>query len=437
MRREHYTHVLIILLIALESVFADSWMFPKERYRSTSSENGNFAVYLTPPKEDVESLLEVFEIKDQNEGVLWKTTLKDQYLPMEVYITNDGRNVVTANQIGSAGYGDNVIAFYNANGLIKNYSMEQILHLPKDIEHSKLHELVPHSTSSRWWDRHSIKFFDTNSGKLHFCTWLGVFNRWTAWDATNGQEIIPDDKMISRWNTSARMLSIERIKEGPHGFRLDDQDAPFVFLSRLKRPEDRKLIEQLLSDSLFNASIRSHREHILHYTQFSSRRSFAEQLLAKWDGKPTEIDDPFGRDRQVYYHLGVIDGVVKLPHVPKLGDGTLWILLVPDKVAKNRWQRNPSIHRLVVSFDKFLLDKYSPKASRNFLFSIEGITPGKYWLKAVWDKAKPRRKAHALICRPQQGDYASVESPVIAIEAGKIVEDVIIDCTHKVVNGTN
>jgi len=437
MRRERYTSVLIILLFALESVFADSWIFPKERYRSDSSENGTFAVYLTPPKGKSDSLLEVIEIKDQNEAILWKRTLKGQYLPMGVYVTNDGGNVVTVNQIGFAGYGDYVMVFYNANGLIKNYSMEEILHLPKNIEDSELRKLVPHSTSSRWWDRHSVKFFDASSGKLHFCIWLGVFNRWTAWDATNGQEIKPDDKMISRWNTKARMLSIKRIKEGPQGRRLDEQDTPFVFLSRLKRPEDRKYIEQLLSNNLFLSGVGNSKRGLLHYTQCSSRRSFAERLLAKWDGKSTEIHDPFGYDRQIYYHLGVIDGVVKLPQVPKVGDGKLWVFLVPDNVARNRWRREPPTHRLVASFNKHLLSPYNPKASRNFLFSIEGITPGKYWLKAVWDKAKPRRKYYALICRPKQGDYESIESPVITIEAGKIVEDVIIDCTHKVGNVTD
>lgn len=437
MRRERYTYVIVALLVALEPVFADSWMFPEERYRSTSSENGNFAVYLTPPKEKGDGLLEVIEIKDQNEAILWKSTLKDQYLPMEVYVTNEGDNVVTVNQIGSAGYGDYVIAFYNANGLIKNYSMEEILHLPKNIEYSELRELVPHSTSSRWWDKHSIKFLDMNSGKLNFCIWLGVFNRWAAWDATTGQEVKPDEKMISKWDTKARLLAIKRIRQGPEGLSPDEDNAPFVFISRFRRPEDRKLIEQLLSDGQFYGMILSSKNNFLHYTQFSGRRSFAEQLLAKWDGKLTEIDDPFDYNRQIYYHLGVIDGVVKLPQIPRIGDGTLWVLLVPEKVTKNRWQIEPPIHRLVVPFDKYLFGIYSPKVSRNFLYRIEGITPGKYWLKAVWDKAKPRRKQYARICRPKQGDYESIESPVITIEAGKIVQDVIVDCTHKVGDGSN
>lgn len=437
MRRERYTYVLIILLIALKSVFADSWLFPKERYRSASSENGHFVAYLTPPKEKAEALLEVFQIKGKNEVILWKSILKGQYLPMEVYVTNDGDNVVTVNQIGFAGYGDYVLVFYNTNGLIKNYSMEEILHLRKDIGAFELQKLVPHSTSSRWWDQHSIKFFDTNFGKLYFCIWLDLFNRWDAWDATNGREIKPDDKMISRWNTKARMLSIKRINEGPQRFPPSEGDASFVFLSKLKRLEDRKYIEELLSDKLFWSNIRSSKRGILHYTQRSSRRAFAERLLANWDGKPTKIHDPFGRDRQIYYHLGVIDGVVKLPQVPKVGDGTLWVFLVPANVARNRWRREPPVHRLVVSFDKYLLDPYSPKASKSFLFGIEGITPGKYWLKAVWDKAKPRRKDHAPICRPKEGDYESIESPVITVEAGKIIEDVIIDCTHKVGDGTN
>jgi len=421
-----------LLLVVAESVLADSWYFPKERYRSSFSEDRKFAVYLIPPKKNTESLLEVVEIKDGEEVLRWKTSLKDQYLPLEVYVTNDGGNVVTYNQIGHAGYGERVLSFYGKDGLIKNHSMEEILHVSKADKNSALRELAPQSISSRWWDRYSIKFFDANSRRLYFCIWLGIFDQWVAWDATTGEQIAIDSKMVGRWKTKARVLAIKKIQEKAEGLPPAQEEAPFVFLASLKRSEDRTLIEQLLCDSQFRTTIRSSKGGILHYTQLSGLRSFAERLLAEWDGRTTGIESPFGDDRQIYYYLGVVDGVVKLPETPKIGDGTLWVLLVPEKVARTDWEKQTPIHRLAATFDKHLLGRHSSKASTNFLFSIEGITPGKYWLKAVWDKAEPRREDYAVICQPQQGDYESLESAVITILAGKVVEEVFVDCTHRV-----
>ena len=39
----------------------------------------------------------------------------------------------------------------------KKYSMEEILHLPKNITHQEFFKLIPHSISSRHWDEKSIK----------------------------------------------------------------------------------------------------------------------------------------------------------------------------------------------------------------------------------------------------------------------------------------
>ncbi|MHC4213891.1 MAG: hypothetical protein ACYSWP_11015, partial [Planctomycetota bacterium] len=77
----------------------------------------------------------------------------------------------------------------------------------------------------------------------------------------------------------------------------------------------------------------------------------------------------------------------------------------------------------------------SPKVSQDFLFGIEGVTPGKYRLKVVWDKAKPHCEEYAHMCLPQRGDYQNIKSPVITIKAGQTVENVIVDCTHEVTGG--
>jgi hypothetical protein len=172
---------------------------------------------------------------------------------------------------------------------------------------------------------------------------------------------------------------------------------------------------------------------VLLYIQASAMRSFGENLLAKWDGRPVESSDSNDEGQQIYYHLGVVYGTIKLPHVPKVGDGTIWAYLVPSAMPiMDQWHQKPPVHRLVASFDEFLINEYVSKVSQNFLFGIEGVTPGKYRLKVVWDKTKPHCEKYAQICLPQRGDYQSILSPIITIKAGEIVENVIIDCTHEV-----
>ena len=181
-----FIQILLIGLLASTyagTVCGDSWMAPTEK--DYFSENRKFVshvtpssvrngcwMYITPPKGDkdapasdaaadkgnIKPLLEVFEIKDSERVLLWKCEMSNKYAPTEVYTSDDGRYVVTNNEWGSIGYGDCVMAFYNKDGLIKKHSVESILHLPEGIDERKLYDLMPHSVSSRYWDKKSYKF---------------------------------------------------------------------------------------------------------------------------------------------------------------------------------------------------------------------------------------------------------------------------------------
>jgi hypothetical protein len=216
------------------------------------------------------------------------------------------------------------------------------------------------------------------------------------------------------------------------------------FLRKTNLPEYRKLVEKLLTDTDFSSdSIR-----ILYETPpstnfsfcfyaSSERRSLADQTLAEWDGK---LDS--GRERGVdeYFFLGKISGSVALPCPPAAGDGTLWIYLIPAKVARGKWPTQPPVHRVLVHVGQIVdmfrgeslgLKKTETgyKLGTNMSFRIDGVTPGKYRLKAVWDKSYPFA-GRDQIGVPGQGDYESGEEPSIEVVAGKSVENVTIVCTN-------
>ncbi len=62
-------------------------------------------------------------------------------------------------------------------------------------------------------------------------------------------------------------------------------------------------------------------------------------------------------------------------------------------------------------------------------FRIDGVTPGSYRLKAVWDKSL-RFAVKDEIGVPGPGDYESGEEPSIEVVAGKSVENLTVVCTN-------
>jgi hypothetical protein len=60
------------------------------------------------------------------------------------------------------------------------------------------------------------------------------------------------------------------------------------------------------------------------------------------------------------------------------------------------------------------------------------VTPGKYWIKAIWDKAAPFAEADASIPAPGKGDFETVGRPMIEIRAGKTIRDLEFDCLTEV-----
>ncbi|MHC4322758.1 MAG: hypothetical protein ACYSUX_00630 [Planctomycetota bacterium] len=422
--------ILVLLFVVAMSdkvACADTWARPVERLYL--SDNKQYAAQVTPVKNDSPATLKVFLARDRESRTLWHCTLGNEGAPQDVFITNDGKYVVTVNENSSrvhGGMGDYVLAFYNRRGLIKNYSLEQILHYPDRIDQREFRKLARRSVSGRSWVSRPM-FIDSYGDSLYFCLWLVYGERWLAWEVSSGEEVKVSNDMVKRWNEKGRLWALH------HGLGSNYYQSALQFLGRFKKHEDREFIESFLTSRDFYTSYEERNRKFVRYYCWSAKRMKAESVLAAWDGKPAKKPS---RNGQKYNYLGVVDGTIKLPRPPKAGDRYLCIYLIPSSKARSQWYNEVPAHRLTAYFSEFSFHNCQwPGSAIPFL--IQGVTPGEYWIKAVWDRAKPYYfEDNYIKGPPQEGDYESIEPLVITVKAGEKVENVIIDCTHAVSNGT-
>ncbi len=414
--------ILLVVIPTIKPLYADTWACPPEK--DYFSENKKFVAHVTPVTKETKPKLEVFEIIGSERIPLWQCNLGNEGTPMDVFTSNDGKYITTVNECSRrvhGGMGDYVLAFYNREGLIKNYSLEQILHYPDKIDEKEFRRLSQRSVSGRSWAYRPM-FFDEQNDKRYFCVWLLYGKRWLAWQITDGEEVRITENMVDRWNEKARLWAR---KYGIHSIYYF---AAADFLGTMKNPEDRQVIESLLADtSFYTRPVNKWKGEFIRYDASSPKRSRAESILAQWDGRP----------RDIYYYLGTVEGTLKLHAPPKAGDRWLCIYLIPGEVIKDNWYAEVPIHRITYYFWKYSFhNKKWPTG--NIPFRIQGVTPGRYRVKAVWDKAQPYNFGDNYIKGPpQKGDYQSIDSTVITVDAGKTVDNITIDCTHKVTNATD
>jgi len=427
-RAQTMKRILVLLFIVVTSnkvVHADSWARPVEQLYF--SENKQYIAQVIPAKDDNPANLKVFLVRNREGWILWHCKLGNEGAPQDVFVTDDGKYVVTVNENSSrvhGGMGDYVLAFYNRKGLIKNYSLEQILHYPDRIDQKEFRRLAIRSVSGRNWVSRPM-FIDSYGDRLYFCLWLTFGERWLAWEVSSGEEVEISDDMVERWNEKGRLWARN------HGHGSKYYHSALQFLGRFKKQQDREIIESFLADTDFYTSYEEKNKKFIRYYCWSAKRALAESVLAAWDGKPFKESS---RISQKYNYLGVVDGMIKLPRPPEAGDRYLCIYLIPGSIAPGKWHNEVPAHRLAAYFGKFSFhNRQWPGSTIPFL--IQGVTPGEYWVKAVWDKAKPYNfEDNYIKGPPQEGDYESIEPLMITVRAGEKVENVIVDCTHSVSN---
>ena len=138
-------------LIAMLAVAArgDEWIIKKKF--TVLSANKKFRVELTRGKEAV------FSARGALGLYVRKATFPILNSPHWAAVSNDGMHLVTFDEAGALGYGDNVVAVYQTSGtLVRSFSLGQLLTLDDIDTFSK-------SVSSIWWGG---KHYFNDNGQL-------------------------------------------------------------------------------------------------------------------------------------------------------------------------------------------------------------------------------------------------------------------------------
>ena len=141
--------LFMVLSALLPTAYADSWLPPKPEsiYESAAKDARFIVTATTHPGSLLASSGAVYIKQPGTDSADWikRWEAPLQNLPVTALIANGGWRVITFDSWYSAGFGDEVIVFYDETGaLLKKHSLESLL---SATELKK----VPHSVSSRWW----------------------------------------------------------------------------------------------------------------------------------------------------------------------------------------------------------------------------------------------------------------------------------------------
>jgi hypothetical protein len=416
------------------------------------SENSNFVAVIQPGTKTNKATATLYSVKGAARTKLWKVSLSNPSAPLSVFPSDNGQHIVTLNNWASVGYGDDVVALYDAGGQTAKYSLEDFAPPPQIrtnglIERLKekidalrnrssittlmaYHDLFSHSTSSRWWNEESIQFFWPNTNPAFFCLWLDWDQRWVAWKLSNGSLVQAATKQNGEWNAEGRRRSLHDIESGKA------TQAAYNFLGRLRIKEDRSLIERWLADPQFGSGSTqssSSDDSSVRFaiTSSSHNREKADWILARWDG----VTSAKRSSHDTYSYLGAVKGVVNLSASPQKTDGFLRIQLVPDGMT---WSTALPEHYLIADLQwlrptSFAGGRISDlPLGTNVEFAIYGVTPGSYRVQGLWDKAQPYCVSTTQFCASSTGDFVATNFPLVHVRKGETSERITVDCKEPV-----
>jgi hypothetical protein len=380
-------------------------------------------------------MLGVFDVNGEEKTLSWKIPLSLKPWLNKIFVSNDGKHVVVLDR-AMRPQGQALVFYNKEKGKIKRYSDEEVLKLSQKVTSGNGKGAFP-----------CYSFFHHCKGLTYFCSLVLQSRQFhqLIWNATTGEQIEVNQTLSAGIRKQARECFRKDIMEG--GNYINKQLACLFFLN-IKRREDRALIEKLLADEYFvtnpmwndeestadsileKVGIRtSSRAKLEYFFAESGMREVADKALSEWDGKVQEADFSWSWGRgYVYYCLGEVSVKVILPAKPKKLQN-LWVYLVPESVERAEWHKKRPIHYLFADFDGWDVNY---KIGRTVACVFGGVTPGKYWVKVVWDRKKPFYNEDDEFYRPEKGDYESVVSPVIEVKAGQTVDVGKIKCNKKV-----
>ena len=193
--------MLIWLALCPAPARGDRWALPGNT--KVPSANRKFTALVVPQKvggpavkKPDKPVAHVYEGEPGAGGkwsTLWKVKLSNEVAPVETFLSNDGRRLVTLDEWHSVGRGENVVAIYAApeagkgkeGRQLARYRLDQIM-APDETAKVKM------SVSSTWWREGGQPFPDESEAGTFLCVWLVACDRWAVWDATTGKPVDVD-----------------------------------------------------------------------------------------------------------------------------------------------------------------------------------------------------------------------------------------------------
>ena len=420
------------LLIALDQARADTWGPPSDF--DAYSAGSNYMVRITPKTRWSNPKAQVFRINDSKKVRLWQTKLSNDVAPLRAFLSEDGEHLVTTDNWGAAGYGEDTVAIYGRKGLKAKYSLE-------DFAPAKTHfgELrgkpgsygtrVQKSTSSIRWHSLCLKGFLTVGTNRYFSVWLDWDDRWVAWRLTNGSLAEMTPALANGLTASARVLATQQM-----GDNRSFSEA-MVFLSRQRRKEDAPLFQRWLRDTAHTGSGAGGEGIFWH----SHTRALAEDCLDYLEKGVTRLNgDVRTTEPETYSRLGILKLKIRFPEPPNTQNAMTRIYLVPEEVGLNRWNQTAPEHVLAADLRGWRRSDMSKTGfppidwGHEVNFTFYGVTPGPYRIKAIWDKAAPITPRDQALVQPGKGDFESLASPLVTVRAGKTTEAGLVECTSPI-----
>jgi hypothetical protein len=186
----------------------------------------------------------------------------------------------------------------------------------------------------------------------------------------------------------------------------------------------------------------------------SETRREADRALSRLDGRPAVAAKP-GKLWE-YVHLGALEVEIQFdPPLQKMGQSRAFVYLVPADIAVESWTGSRPTHGTVLfppeARPQTRRSQTRPSRGatqrstdaraaglRSARLQFRGVTPGRYRVKVVNDRAHPY---HMTVWQrpitPRPGDYQSADDTVVVeVTAGKTASAGEIRCGEPVVQGT-